>query len=575
MGGCMSKKEAKYTPSAMASISNEVRNKPYNQNMMENAGKTYFDYLFQYNTYQSETQLTKYSPAGKNDSNYSFVVEPRRAKDQDVSWKDKTSSFSIVYVPECCAKDNLDDLLYEVPVKGALYTTRKVDYGNILLFSHQKYVPSNIEVEEPNQGSARGKDGSARSQTQPKDQKLLQMIFDSPSQSDLMEFEPVDSESEGLMYMDSREKISCFSIIPGPKTSPHFSAAINLLVENPFVFKVYEDAYLKEANPSQDTVELPICVQGIWTRHAVQKTLLVNKETKAPQLSFTSQREYWIHLLEKAFVASHAGHAGYHKKLKSVLFTLHTLTGIPYQEMFIQGQQLTPVSVHYYLRGCLEAGNLAAVAKVGKFERESSSSIYSGTLYNVIDEISSRDGNSYFALRYPWGKNFDPLELKSNKQMVASSKGIMNNPKYESCIFMTADDICEQMDVIQSLKIVQDGYQFCMKLGEEPNPFTYIELDVKSGGGSYLQVCQEEVFDSDPMKNLKQYHKTGIVLLKRCKDNEGQSFLRVELQHTDCNRDIWAWADLKVGSYFILVVSPDCRSTWCRAQSGDRGASST
>ena len=140
---------------------------------------------------------------------------------------------------------------------------------------------------------------------------------------------------------------------------------------------------------------------------------------------------------------------------------------------------------------------------------------------------------------------------------MAGSKGISNNPKYESCIFMTAEEIHEQMDVIQSLKILQDAYQFCMKLGEEPNPFTYIELDVKAPGSSYLQVCQEEVFDSDPTKNLKQYHKVGIVLLKKCKDDDGQTFLRVELQHTDTNRDVWAWADLKVGSYFILVVSND------------------
>ena len=574
MGGCMSKKESKYLPSGMANISNEAKNRSYNQNMSENSGKTYFEYLFQYNTHQSDTQLTKYSPPGKSDANYSFVVEPKRASNQDVSWKDNTSSFSIVYIPECCANDEPDYMLYEVPIKGALYTARKVEYGNILLFSHQKYVPSNIEPDESNPTS-RGKDGSVKSHSVSKDQKLLQIVVENALQSSWLEFMPVDSDSEGLIYMDPREKLACFSIIPGPKTSPYFSAAINLLLEHPFVFKVYEEVFLKETAVPDGSIELPICLQGIWVRQQVQKSLLVHKETKDIQLSITNKREYWIHLLEKAFIASHGTMASFQKKLKSVLFTLHKLTGMPYQEIFIKGQQMTPVSIQYYLRGCLEAGNPAALSKLGGYGRGSTANIYSGTPYYLIDEVPSRDGNSYFALRYPWSKNFDPLEFKSSKQIVSSAKGILNNPKYESCIFMTAEDILEHMDVVQSLKVMQDAYQFCMKLGEEPNPFTYIELDVKSPGNSYLQVCQEEVIESDPMKNLKQYHKIGIVLLKKCKDNDGQTFLRVELQHTDSCRDIWTWADLRVGSYFILVVSADCRYISWLAQSASLEVAST
>ena len=550
----MSRKEPKNNNHQATTMINELKYKPLNINM--NIGVSYFDHFHQYNSTDSipsieEHQSIKYFPSGFHKSNYSFIIEPTTKAPPSIEGlpSQATTTFSIVYRSYFENEELEERIKSESPMKGqVLFLKRSEQSVTVQIFSHSKYSKNQIEIEELSQVSSRTK-----TKETDEDDKLIHIICENEAMVGMLKFETLNQESMGIYtFMNEKEGFCCYDLIQGSKTQPSFGSALSLMIEIPSLLQIYLN--LNKENTDMNEVDIPICLQGSWSRIKSRNSLLVNRTSKEPMLSCTKNLEYWVHLVEKASIACYGSNRNYTKRTRSILYTLHNLTGAPYQELFLKKLKISMDDLDSLLKYIIEYRYLACLSIRGPFEQFGQKGLYGGTIYHLVDHLEARDGSSIYAIRYPWNNLMDPPEYRINKQAVSMVNGGVNgNPKYEGCFFMTADEILDKMEVLQVLRVDLEAYQYGIRLNEEPNPFLFVEVDIKNYALVTFQLSQAESFESNYELNSKFYHKIGMVIVKKSKDEKGSPYLQVITQHVDSNRDIWCSQDLKPGTYFVVV----------------------
>jgi len=346
-------------------------------------------------------------------------------------------------------------------------------------------------------------------------------------------------------------------LVPGIITAPAFSAAVSLLIEKPDLLSPF--IKLQKYKDGTSTGYLvPICVQGFWTRIPTDMKLAMYSHNQKldSAICTTLSGELWPHYLEKTYIKSKRGNTCSEKRLRSPLYVLHDLTGIPYQEFSLRKCGMNEKILTLILFYCLENNFPIMLASDQPFSQNHTTGLYSGAVYNLTSRISNaidEDRKVLYSLRLPFEPQHDPVMFRLNKQEV-QNQSLLNiaDIKKLGSIFMTADEILSSFDFLSILHYQPDNIQYCMKLEMLPEPFSYFELDVRQNSTMTIQLCQEEPAEGDEKKNLQGLNFLGMALIKRTKE-DGETNFRLVEQFGNKARDIWMNVSLEAGNYFLLV----------------------
>lgn len=347
-------------------------------------------------------------------------------------------------------------------------------------------------------------------------------------------------------------------LIPGVLTPPAFSMALYIIMNRQYLVNLFLVGGKMSSDLNQYLV--PVCVQGFWTNIPTSSHLAMMRDMgnqPASMLSTTANSETWPHYLEKAYIKSKFGYQVNAKRLQSHLYYFHDLTGVPYQEISLKKSNLTVERLEKILDYAITNNFIVSLSKDGPFGMDQISGIYTGCVYILTNRIALHteepEKKLIYSLMLNWENDHSPKKYEINKQEVVRKSFLdMEGMKAVGGIFVWSKEILEDFDYLNLYYHHPDNSQYCVEFEQKPEPFSYLELDIKQRTSIYVQLCQEELTEASEDHNTLGLKLIGFGIIQRIKREKETEMLLVR-QYCMKARDVWARVSLEPGNYFIMV----------------------
>ena len=352
------------------------------------------------------------------------------------------------------------------------------------------------------------------------------------------------------MHYYSRDP-TVYSIIPGDLTPPWISQALGVLLERPEMLKPF---YLVN-KATETSVCVPLCLQGVWRKLAVEPRLLVSRDNLRPLLSLTAAAEVWPHYLEKAYFMSLRRPSDMYRRTRAIPYAVKDLTGSPYQEIFFKATCLRSRDLETILERYLARQFVVCFAIDADFGFDPVHGLYTGTVYNLtkVARLTHSKKNLY-SMRLSWSPGHEPpCFLRNRTEVVAYSDWNATEINTSGSFFVSVDDLYEYFDVMQVYHFMPMYQQLSVVIESVPNPFSFMEVDIVAGCNVYMQLSQEESLEGDASVNQNGLRLLGIAVFQRKKTAEDNKVFMV-FQNAIAERDNWVAIYLEPGNYFLMVA---------------------
>jgi len=530
MGACLSKKDEPAKKRYLGGVASELeKSRNLNPNML--SGTKPIEFLHQYSCEDKEVKI-RYFTKGFASSMYQFELEPTSVTEND----DGTFSSVLRYTPIYYCTDEQDVYMSDGQNVQVAAVARRTGEPVVSGFSHQRSAPLNVC------------------------NKLLNMesvLNLSPNELDDYIMKDAEQEGQNLVFHDENSNILQIQLAMGKTMLPWFGCALSSMLTKPILLKPILDSY----NPEQPNSKfsIPLCKQGMWNAYEVDKKLPFEKRAGQPLSTVTTKNEYWPAILEKALLCSLPKPQSAWRKLKNVGYASNDLAGCPYQEIFFKEIGLDEAQLDQYLTEELAAGYILSAFPNSSYATPTPDNFFNGTFYQIVKKVKSRNGDTYYAIRYPWNTKLEPTTHKLNRISLESSGAINpTSPELQGCVFLTPRSVYDYFDVVLSVKLdPMAGYQSIQPV-DPPDPYIYFEIDFKESGMAIITISQEEIFQPNMWTNLIDYRTIGLVILRKEKIENGEEWRVVE-QTVGKNRDVWIRVNLEKGSYLVAAYDPKAK----------------